>query len=1547
MMMKRKVGLIKAMGQGCMMVWLLSTTTANAASHVWTNLGSGVDGTVNALVHAGANLYVAGDFFSAGGVAASKIAMWNGFSWTNLGDGLNDTVNALAHDGTNLYAGGMFSTADGRTANYIAKWNGSNWTNLGEGLNERVFALVHDGVNLYAGGLFTTAGVAAASFVAKWNGSSWTNLDSGIVGGYGVNALAHDGANLYAAGGYITNAGGVTINNIAKWNGSSWTNLGSGVDGFVVFALAHDGMNLYTGGWITNAGGVAVNSIAQWNGSSWTNLGSGVNGMVNTLMRDGSYLYVGGSFSEAGGIAANNMAMWNGSVWTNLSDGLNGGVNALAKDLTQLYAGGMFTEAGGTPANNVALFGKFDQPLSTNDFICVSTNGNDSANGFSWATAKRTIQAGVDAAGVGKTVMVSNGVYDTGGGIGEVASSVNRVYITKGITVCSVNGPEYTIIDGANSMRVVYMTNGTHLTGFTITGGNALYTAGILGTNATVSNCIIRNNRTVWYGGGARGVTLNNCIIRDNTLTQSAGGAAQLCTLNNCLLVGNYAGTRGGGTYRCTLNNCTVSRNRHYDDTHGSVCESSLNNCIVWDNSGIRQITDSTARNTCAPNGLTHGVDGCITNNPLFLDGAVSNFSLQALSPCIDTGNNVYAPTNVSPNDLAGHPRIVNGIVDMGAYEFSAIYVTTNGSDSADGFTWATAKRTIQAAVDAAGIRKMVVVSNGVYNTGGGIVMGDNAANRVCITNGIMVCSVNGPEYTTIQGTNNMRVVFMANGTRLAGFTVTGGHADNTGGILGENATVSSCMIRKNTADYVGGAYGVTLNNCIIRENESQIGPAGGADSCTLNNCLLVGNYVFDGAGAAFRSQLNNCTISKNRSYLANAGSTLFKCSVSNCIVWGNFQNDSFFASTVRNTCAQNGVTHGVNGCITNNPMFLDEATSNFTLQVLSPCIDRGINAAAPTNASLYDLAGNPRVVNAVVDMGAYEFQEANNFFIAQNGQTPQAPYTNWSTASSNFLDAITTADYPARTGYRRAIYIGSGLYSEFFGIVVGPEAFMGSTMLYPYGVVYAPATALIATNATFVNIAGTRSSLMYFMFADMTMPRPSNAGQTAGLRVDGCQAQFNGAARFQTNAAVSGGAGQRKLVVSNCGKLIAKTFTNQWALSLQGNGLVHWIVNTNAGGGGQARQSMNKLATATAEQQSGALWVNGYADFEEGLLEASVDESGANHLQLSNAVNLAEGTTLGLMAQRVSGNIKVNGLASGLVKALINSLMGADENNWSAGLSGSIADGVILGGAQIDVLGGIELSGDALLDAQLAGSGSNTVSGGGLKTTTVDISRLTMAPTSTVSIASNTDGRIFLSMGETTTFTGRMQEAHDTRNGTNVVLYQHRYQVTQGGGTLAVRCGNAALQADIGVIITGIVMDVERDLNSGLTESRAKIQLLDGSSMEVYRDKSGALVPTFTSGSNANVVVDTQVVDGVTHYVVRDITPVFSSEEKTSGGTEGVVLRWSSFTNRFYTVHYSTNLLSGFMVLQSNIPATPAVNVYTDSTMTVPGKAYKITTEK
>jgi hypothetical protein len=177
-------------------------------------LGSGISGAnanVDAFAfdHAG-NLYVGGSFTTAGTLAASSIAKWNGSTWSTLGSGMGGSspyVDSLVMDSSDhLYAGGQFPTAGGVPANNVAIWDGTHWSALGSGMNNYVYALAFDPAhNLYAGGVFTNAGGVYTIGIAKWDGNTWSALGSGM--NSAVTSLAADGAGRLYIGGAFTIAG--------------------------------------------------------------------------------------------------------------------------------------------------------------------------------------------------------------------------------------------------------------------------------------------------------------------------------------------------------------------------------------------------------------------------------------------------------------------------------------------------------------------------------------------------------------------------------------------------------------------------------------------------------------------------------------------------------------------------------------------------------------------------------------------------------------------------------------------------------------------------------------------------------------------------------------------------------------------------------------------------------------------------------------------------------------------------------------------------------------------------------------------------------------------------------------------------------------------------------------------------------------------------------------------------------------------------------------------------------------------------------------------
>jgi len=197
-----------------------------------------------------------------------------------------------------------------------------------------------------------------------------------------------------------------------------------------------------------------------------------------------------------------------------------------------------------------------------------------------------TIQAGINAAINGDTVLVADGIY-TGTG------NKNISFGGREIVVISESGPENCIINCENDGRGFYFNNNetsaSILSGFKIINGSADQGGGIrcgyTPSSPTIINCIIFRCSTTsdWgYGGGIycedSNPTIINCTITDNSASSP----------------GNWA--YGGGIY-CedadpTISGCTISGNIAAGSwAHGAgiYCDDSnptIDHCAIYDNSG-------------------------------------------------------------------------------------------------------------------------------------------------------------------------------------------------------------------------------------------------------------------------------------------------------------------------------------------------------------------------------------------------------------------------------------------------------------------------------------------------------------------------------------------------------------------------------------------------------------------------------------------------------------------------------------------------------------------------------------------------------------------------------------------------------------------------------------------------------------------------------------------------------------------------------------------------------------------------------------------------
>ena len=316
------------------------------------------------------------------------------------------------------------------------------------------------------------------------------------------------------------------------------------------------------------------------------------------------------------------------------------------------------------------------------------SSANPVAPYSTWETAATNIQDAINAAAMGEIVLVTNGIYATGGKV-MVSDLTNRVALDKALTVISVNGYDATVIEGQwdvsatngpGAVRCAWISDGATLNGFTLQngatrGGNSISTdlqyggGAWLSTNALISNCVLTNNSARWAGGGVAFGTVNNCFLTRNIAE------------------------KGGGAYQSRLNNCTIREN-HCSDSFGTAGVDSCvsRNSIIFDNYygnfdtqlinyAFPQSSADKFTNCCTSPLPFYGANN-ITTSPLFLSYN-GDFALSPASPCRGAGN----PQFVTGNDLDNEPYLnppsigCDEIIDTnltGPLSFAFLYFGTN-----------------------------------------------------------------------------------------------------------------------------------------------------------------------------------------------------------------------------------------------------------------------------------------------------------------------------------------------------------------------------------------------------------------------------------------------------------------------------------------------------------------------------------------------------------------------------------------------------------------------------------------------------------------------------------------------------------------------------------------------------------------------------------------------------------------------------------------------------------------------------------------------------
>lgn len=333
------------------------------------------------------------------------------------------------------------------------------------------------------------------------------------------------------------------------------------------------------------------------------------------------------------------------------------------------------------------------------DVVYVAPNGDDTADGKTWATAWATPQKAIDAypeatVADGIKIYLGEGTFTDAQTILNLTNAVEVIGAGMGKTILKPD-------NSAAQPTVINACAGAVVRGVTITGNSKARALKFVGSAGIVEQCCIGTNTMggVWFSGNACSGLVSRCEIACNTGADKGGGVffddvrTAYAIVENSLIVGNQATgsnptQNGGGAVfnngansEGTLRYCTIVNNHSpvgaVNNYYGMGNRCRFYNCVFYGNTCAS--TASTPEFSPGFYGSAYTVKNCYTldgrgTNPIvgrinFVDADSGDYHLR-LSSCARNAGFLVSAEDVNKLDLDGNGRVVGDLPDAGCYEF-------------------------------------------------------------------------------------------------------------------------------------------------------------------------------------------------------------------------------------------------------------------------------------------------------------------------------------------------------------------------------------------------------------------------------------------------------------------------------------------------------------------------------------------------------------------------------------------------------------------------------------------------------------------------------------------------------------------------------------------------------------------------------------------------------------------------------------------------------------------------------------------------------------